>query len=88
MYYLCSENKGADQLRGHREADLRLCFLICIKPVFSGRGSFCPAVQEKTDKIIAQELQEKEKMISAEKEKKEFQQLQVNMISGVDEEPI
>ena len=25
-YYLCSENKGADQLRGHREADLRLCF--------------------------------------------------------------
>ena len=26
MYYLCSENKGADQLRGHREADLRLCF--------------------------------------------------------------
>ena len=27
-YYLCSENKGADQLRGYREADLRLC--ICI----------------------------------------------------------
>ena len=24
-YYLCSENKGADQLRGYREADLRLC---------------------------------------------------------------
>ena len=23
-YYLCSENKGADQLRGYREADLRL----------------------------------------------------------------
>ena len=23
---LCSENKGADQLRGYREADLRLCF--------------------------------------------------------------
>ena len=22
----CSENKGADQLRGYREADLRLCF--------------------------------------------------------------
>lgn len=33
-------------------------------------------VQEKTDKIIAQELQEKEKIISAEIEKKEFQQLQ------------
>ena len=40
MYYLCSENKGADQLRGNREADLRLCFRICKKPVFSGRGSF------------------------------------------------
>ena len=26
LYYLCSENKGADQLRGHSEADLRLCF--------------------------------------------------------------
>ena len=33
MYYPCSENKGADQLRGYREADLRLCFRICIKPV-------------------------------------------------------
>ena len=39
MYYLCSENKGADQLRGYREADLRLCFRICKKPVFSERGS-------------------------------------------------
>ena len=35
-----SENKGADQLRGYREADLRLCFGICEKPVFSRRGSF------------------------------------------------
>ena len=32
---LCSEDKGADQLRGYREADLRLCFGICKKPVFS-----------------------------------------------------
>ena len=39
LYYLCSENKGADQLRGDREADLRLCFRICKKPVFSRRGS-------------------------------------------------
>ena len=39
MYYLCSENKGADQLRGYCEADLRLCFRICKKPVFSWRGS-------------------------------------------------
>ena len=39
MYYLCSENKDADQLRGYREADLRLCFRICKNPVFSRRGS-------------------------------------------------
>ena len=31
FYYPCSENKGADQLRGYREADLRLCFRICKK---------------------------------------------------------
>ena len=35
FYYPSSENKGADQLRGYREADLRLCFRICQKPVFS-----------------------------------------------------
>ena len=35
LYYLRSENKGADQLRGHREADLRLCFRICKMMVFS-----------------------------------------------------
>ena len=35
LYYPCSENKGADQLRGYREADLRLGFHICKKPVFS-----------------------------------------------------
>ena len=35
MYYTCSENKGADQLRGYREADLRLCFRICRLLVFS-----------------------------------------------------
>ena len=28
-YYPCSENKGADQLRSYREADLCLCFRIC-----------------------------------------------------------
>ena len=39
LYYLCSENKGADQLRGYREADLRLCFRIYKKQVFSRRGS-------------------------------------------------
>ena len=40
---MCSENKGADQLRGYREADLRLCFRICKKPVFSRRGSYVHA---------------------------------------------
>ena len=35
LYYLCSENKGADQLLGYREADLRLCFRICKILVFS-----------------------------------------------------
>ena len=39
LYYLCSENKGADQLLGHREADLRLCFRIFKMLVFSRRGS-------------------------------------------------
>ena len=38
LYYLCSENKGADELRGYHEADLRLCFRICKKPVFSQCG--------------------------------------------------
>ena len=35
LYYPCSENKGADQLRMYCAADLRLCFRICKKPVFS-----------------------------------------------------
>ena len=34
LYYQCSENKGADQLRGYREADLRLCFRIYKNLVF------------------------------------------------------
>ena len=28
LYYLCSKNKGADQLRVYHAADLRLCFCI------------------------------------------------------------
>ena len=39
LYYLCSVNKGADQLRGYREADLRLCFRICKTLVYSRSGS-------------------------------------------------
>ena len=40
LYYPCSENKGADQLRGYREADLHLCFRICKMLVFSWCGSY------------------------------------------------
>ena len=40
LYYPSSENKGADQLRGYREADLRLCFRICRLLVFPRGGSF------------------------------------------------
>ena len=39
VYYPCSENKGADQLRGYREADLRL-FRLSKLLVFSQGGSF------------------------------------------------
>ena len=35
MYYPCSENKGADLLRGYREADLRLSFFAYSKCWFS-----------------------------------------------------
>ena len=43
LYYPCSENKGADQLRGYSEADLGLCFRKCKKPVFSRHGSYSDA---------------------------------------------
>ena len=29
LYYQCSGNKGADQLRSYCKADVRLCFRIC-----------------------------------------------------------
>ena len=35
LHYLCSENKGTDQLCGYREADLRFCFCKCKTLVFS-----------------------------------------------------
>ena len=47
MYYPCSANKGADQLCGYREADLRLCFCICKSRVFSRRGSYYEPRNEK-----------------------------------------
>ena len=39
MYYPCSENKGADQLRGYSEADLHLCFRPSKLLVFLRTGS-------------------------------------------------
>ena len=39
LYYPSSENKGADQLRGYREADLRLCFRLGRFLVFPRGGS-------------------------------------------------
>ena len=38
LYYPSSENKGTDQLRGYREADLRLCFRLCRLLVFPWGG--------------------------------------------------
>ena len=49
MYYPCSENKDADQLRGYREADLRLCFRLCKLLVFSCTGSY---LSERAIKIV------------------------------------
>ena len=48
LYYQCRENKGADQLHSYREADLRLCFRICKKPVFSRRGSYADTDPDQT----------------------------------------
>ena len=42
LYYPSSENKGADQLRGYREADLHLCFRLCRLLVFPWDGSNMP----------------------------------------------
>ena len=52
MYYPCSENKDADQLRGYREADLRLCFRPCKLLVFSRTGSHFFYVHENSVSII------------------------------------
>ena len=38
-YYLCHENKGADQLCSYCTADLRLCFRLCRLLVFPCDGS-------------------------------------------------
>ena len=48
LHYPSSENKGADQLRGYREADLRLCFRLGRLLVFPRGGSNELCHDEKT----------------------------------------
>ena len=52
LYYPSSKNKGTDQLRGYREADLCLCFRLCRLLVFPWGGSliFEPS-HEKTNNL-------------------------------------
>ena len=56
LYYPCSENKGADQLRSYCEADLRLCFRIIMQIVGFPMGrlsiDFIHALREWSVKII------------------------------------
>ena len=52
LYYPSSENKGADQLRGYREADLRLCFRICRLLVFPWGGSYMVIYEAESHLIV------------------------------------
>ena len=40
LHYPCNENKGVDQLRGNREADLRHCYRKSVLLVFPCGGSY------------------------------------------------
>ena len=53
LYYPSSENKGADQHCGYREADLRLCFRLCNTLVFSRRGSFVILMCKRNSEPVA-----------------------------------
>ena len=68
MYYPCSENKGPDQIRGYREADLCLCFRICKMLVFSQRGSnaYCN-FQAELSLLMMEERDDSKKHFSLEK---------------------
>ena len=48
LYYPCSNNKCADQLRIYCTADLRLCFSIGKYPVVSWYGSYVTFISELT----------------------------------------
>ena len=53
MCYPYSENKGARQLRGYREADLRLCFRTCRLLVFSRCSSNIIRLRCQSDDMYA-----------------------------------
>ena len=63
LSYPCSENKCAGHLRGYREADLRLCFRICKKPVFSQRGSYINCVFARSQNVPHNLIKELKKQI-------------------------
>ena len=48
LCYLCSKNKGADQLRSYCEADLHLCYCIGKNPVFSCSADIALGLCSKT----------------------------------------
>ena len=52
FYYQCNENKGTDQLRSYREADLRLCFGICKTTAHSQQGSYSVVPQLPKSEIL------------------------------------
>ena len=79
MYNLCSENKGADQLRGYREADLRLCFRIC-KSRFS-RDAAHIALQVKVNSHLSMTDQS-----SADKTEKNNTKMDVDLTNDEDDE--
>ena len=53
LYYPCSENRGADQLRGHCEADLCLCFRIMQKAGYLTTRLICISCAVTTQLISA-----------------------------------
>ena len=66
MYYPCSEIKGADQLRGYREADLRLFFRLCRLLVFSRGGSNIFFQNLKTEKQMIDKIENEVSRVRAE----------------------
>ena len=70
LYYPSSENKGADQLRGYREADLRLCFRLYRLLVFPWGGSFVEFLLTAQSSYLQQQKKKKKKKKKNKKNKK------------------